>query len=43
MSLAIFATILDKPLIIDGAEAISKSYPNFFEDLKKLNIKLEIF
>lgn len=43
MSLAIFATMLDKPLIIDGAEAISKSYPNFFEDLKKLNIKLEIF
>ena len=42
MSLAIFATILDKPLIIEGAESISKSYPNFFEDLKKLNIKLEV-
>lgn len=42
MSLAIFATLLDKSLIIEGAEAISKSYPNFFEDLKKLNIKLKI-
>ena len=41
MSLAIFATLLDKPLVIDGAEAISKSYPNFFEDLEKINIKLE--
>lgn len=42
MSLAIFATLLDSPLIIEGAEAISKSYPNFFEDLKNLNIKIEI-
>ena len=42
MSLAIFATLLDRPLIIEGAEAISKSYPNFFEDLEKINIKLEI-
>lgn len=43
MSLAIFATLLDTPLIIEGAEAISKSYPNFFEDLKKINISFEIY
>ena len=43
MSLAIFATLLDYfRFIIEGAEAISKSYPNFFEDLKNLNIKIEI-
>lgn len=42
MSLAIFATLLKQPLIIEGAEVISKSYPNFFEDLQKLNIKIEI-
>ncbi|WP_294703900.1 3-phosphoshikimate 1-carboxyvinyltransferase [uncultured Fusobacterium sp.] len=41
MSLAIMATLLDKPLIIDGAEAINKSYPNFFEDLASLNIKIK--
>lgn len=27
--------------IIDGAEAIKKSYPNFFEDIKKLGIEVE--
>lgn len=43
MSLAIFATLLDSPLTIEGAEAISKSYPNFFEDLKSLNIKIETY
>lgn len=41
MSLAIAGTMLEKPIIIDGAEAIEKSYPKFFEDLKKLNIKIE--
>lgn len=41
MSLAIMATLLDKPLVIDGAEAINKSYPNFFEDLASLGIKIE--
>ncbi len=41
MSLAIMATLLDKPLIIEGAEAINKSYPNFFEDLSSLGVKIE--
>jgi 3-phosphoshikimate 1-carboxyvinyltransferase len=41
MSLAIAATLFDAPVIIDGAEAVNKSYPAFFEDLKNLNIKIE--
>lgn len=28
--------------IIEGAEAVSKSYPHFFEDLKKINIEANI-
>ena len=41
MSLAIVGTILEKPIIIDGAEAVEKSYPKFFQDLESLNIKVE--
>ena len=29
--------------IIDGCEAISKSYPSFFEDLKNIGIEVEIY
>lgn len=28
--------VTDQPVKVDGAEAISKSYPTFFEDIKKL-------
>lgn len=41
MSLSILATLLDKPLIIEGAEAINKSYPKFFEELENLGVKIE--
>lgn len=41
MSLAIAGTMLEKPIIIDGAEAVEKSYPKFFQDLESLNIKIE--
>ena len=41
MSLAIAGTMLDKPIIIDGAGAVEKSYPKFFQDLESLNIKVE--
>ena len=41
MSMAVLATVLDKPTTINNANAINKSYPNFFEDLAKLNIKVE--
>lgn len=42
MSMAILATTLDKPSIITNSQCISKSYPDFFKDLKSLGIKLEI-
>ena len=28
---------------IDGCEAVSKSYPSFFEDLKKVGIEVELY
>lgn len=41
MSLCVFATILNKPVVINEAEYIKKSYPDFFEDLKQCNVKVE--
>lgn len=34
MSLAIMGTVLEDGLIIEDAEAVSKSYPTFFEDIR---------
>lgn len=42
MSLAIAATLGRAPLILRGAEAVRKSYPNFFADLKSLGGKVEV-
>ncbi len=39
MSLAILSSIYGGE--IDGAEAVSKSYPNFFEQIEKLGIKVK--
>lgn len=36
MSLAIASTRSDGPVTINGAECVSKSYPNFFEDFRAL-------
>ncbi|MGL5353117.1 MAG: 3-phosphoshikimate 1-carboxyvinyltransferase, partial [Clostridium sp.] len=36
MSLAIAATRCKNPIILNDYECVSKSYPNFFEDYKKL-------
>lgn len=36
MSMAVASTICEKPLIINGAQCVSKSYPNFWEDFKSL-------
>ena len=36
MSAAIAAVFCENPVTITGADAVSKSYPQFFEDLKKL-------
>lgn len=43
MSLAVAATIMKKPVIIDGAEAVEKSYPDFFKDIEKIGIKVEYY
>lgn len=36
MSMAIAATISDKPIIIHGAECVAKSYPDFYEVYRSL-------
>ncbi|MFA7075401.1 MAG: 3-phosphoshikimate 1-carboxyvinyltransferase [Candidatus Izemoplasmatales bacterium] len=41
MSIAIAALRAEGPLIINRAEAINKSYPEFFDDLQSLGIKIE--
>ena len=41
MSGAVMATAVDGESVIFGAEAVNKSYPNFFEDLKKVGGAVE--
>lgn len=41
MSLAVLSTLVGGE--IEGAEAVSKSYPNFFDDLKSLKIGIDIY
>lgn len=41
MSLAIAATMCQQPCTIQGAQAVQKSYPQFFEDLTSLGIEVE--
>jgi 3-phosphoshikimate 1-carboxyvinyltransferase len=36
MSAAIAATVCANPVVIQGAQAVNKSYPNFFDDLRSL-------
>ena len=36
MSLAVASTICSKPLLIEGAECVKKSYPHFWDDFRKL-------
>ena len=42
MSLAVFAACSSAPVLLSGAECVEKSYPQFFEDLKKAGVALEI-
>lgn len=42
MSLAIAATLGSAPVLIEGAEAISKSYPEFFDDLRRIGGCVEV-
>jgi len=41
MSLAIAALRNTHPITINNAEAVNKSYPDFFDDLQSLGIKIE--
>ena len=41
MMIAIAATIAKDKVTIKGAEAVKKSYPNFFQDLEKLGVKIK--
>ena len=43
MSLAVASTICDKPLIIENAECVKKSYPHFWQDFKKLGGDFDVF
>ena len=42
MSAAIAATICGREVVINGAEAVKKSYPTFFEDYKKLGGEIHV-
>ena len=42
MSMAVAAVCSGQSAIIQGAECIQKSYPNFFEDLQSLGIPVEV-
>ncbi len=42
MAMAIFGCCADSPCVIENAQAINKSYPDFFEDLKSLHGKVDI-
>ena len=38
MAVAVASLRADRPVAIDGAEAVNKSYPNFWNDLKRIRI-----
>lgn len=42
MAFAVAATVCEKEVVINGCESVSKSYPDFFEDMKKLGAKFRI-
>ena len=42
MACTIFGLLALSPSCISGAEAIEKSYPTFFEDIKQLKGKVEL-
>ena len=42
MSMAIAALFCEKPVIIRGAEAVAKSYPDFFEEFTRLGGRIDV-
>lgn len=41
MAMAVFALCAHQPCLIQNAQAVNKSYPTFFADLKSLGVELE--
>ena len=41
MALSCLASVFKYPVVIDGYEAVSKSYPDFYKDLSSLGIRIE--
>ena len=42
MALSVGATLANTPVLIEGAEAVRKSYPGFFEDLAQLGVNVHV-
>jgi 3-phosphoshikimate 1-carboxyvinyltransferase len=42
MALSVAALGAQREVVIRGAECVSKSYPNFFEDLRTIGVEVEI-
>jgi len=42
MSMAIAALVSDGEVLIDGAEAVNKSYPQFFNDYNRLGGRADV-
>lgn len=42
MSMAVAALICDEPVIIKGAEAVAKSYPDFFDEYRRLGGRADV-
>lgn len=42
MAAAIAATKADSPLVINGADAVRKSYPHFYDDFSSLGGKIDL-
>ena len=41
MALSILSAMGKRPSVLEGAEAVNKSYPDFFEDLEKTGVNIE--
>jgi 3-phosphoshikimate 1-carboxyvinyltransferase len=42
MAFAVLATVADNPTVIRNAECVSKSYPGFWDDIRKLGVRFEV-
>ena len=41
MAMSVLAASMEEPAVIDGSEAVAKSYPDFFRDLERTGAKTE--